>query len=181
MTMKKRRIFIIGLLVLLLACPSCMIYITVKQQDGYKKSVADSMNEYMLQFLTMAVESKTDPDYKPLNFNNPYGTQIMCEHPTIKEYSTKFSIDKDLYEQWIDESFTKTVLEAKTKNHLLKAKTMAEEMGLVEGKDFFLIYDVCRTELEPEEDDGSTLTVIGFTLFDSEFIDKIGKKYQLYK
>lgn len=119
--------------------------------------------------------------YKPLNFNNPYGTQIMCEHPTIKEYSTKFSIDKDLYEQWIDESFTKTVLEAKTKNHLLKAKTMAEEMGLVEGKDFFLIYDVCRTELEPEEDDGSTLTVIGFTLFDSEFIDKIGKKYQLYK
>ena len=67
--MKKRRIFIIGLIVLLLACPSCMIYITVKQQDGYKKRVADNTNEYMLQFLTMAVESKTDPDYKPLNFN----------------------------------------------------------------------------------------------------------------
>lgn len=100
--------------------------------------------------------------YKPLNLHYPYGTQIMCEYPTIKEYSTKFSIDKDLYEQWLDESFTKTVLEAKTKNHLLKAKTMAEELGLVEGKDFFLIYDACRTELEPEEDDGSTLTVIGF-------------------
>lgn len=67
--MKKRRIFIIGLMVLLLACPSCMIYITVKQQDGYKKRAANNMNEYMLQFLTMAVEAKTDPDYKPLSFN----------------------------------------------------------------------------------------------------------------
>lgn len=67
--MKKRRIFIIGLTVLLLACPSCMIYITVKQQDGYKKRAANNMNEYMLQFLTMAVEAKTDPDYKPLSFN----------------------------------------------------------------------------------------------------------------
>lgn len=67
--MEKRRIFIIGLIVLLLACPSCMIYITVKQQDGYKKRAANNMNEYMLQFLTMAVEAKTDPDYKPLSFN----------------------------------------------------------------------------------------------------------------
>lgn len=67
--MKKRRIFIIGLIVLLLACPSCMIYITVKQQDGYKKRAANNMNEYMLQFLTMAVEAKIDPDYKPLSFN----------------------------------------------------------------------------------------------------------------
>lgn len=67
--MKKRRIFIIGLIVLLLACPSCMIYITVKQQDGYKKRAANNMNEYMLQFLTMAVEAKTDLDYKPLSFN----------------------------------------------------------------------------------------------------------------
>ena len=67
--MKKRRIFIIGLIVLLLACPSCMICITVKQQDGYKKRAANNMNEYMLQFLTMAVEAKTDPDYKPLSFN----------------------------------------------------------------------------------------------------------------
>ena len=70
--MKKRRIFIIGLIVLLLACPSCMIYITVKQQDGYKKRAANNMNEYMLQFLTMAVEAKTDPDYKPLSFNGLY-------------------------------------------------------------------------------------------------------------
>ena len=45
--MKKKRIFIIGLIVLLLACPSCMIYMTVKQQDGYRERVANNMNDYM--------------------------------------------------------------------------------------------------------------------------------------
>ena len=93
-------------------------------------------------------------------------------------------IDKDILDNWINEIFTKVTLQARNKNHLLKAKTMAEEMGLVEGKDFFLIKDNCLTELEPEEIDengvGRTLTCIGFKPMDSEIIDKIGKKYHLY-
>ena len=101
-----------------------------------------------------------------------------------KWYETSFALDKDLYEQWINGSFTKVVLQARNKNHLLKAKTMAEEMGMVEGEDFFLIKDNCLTELEPEEIDendvGRTLTCIGFKPMDSEIIDKIGKKYHLY-
>ena len=100
-------------------------------------------------------------------------------------YSSELTFDKDLYEQWINDSFTKCVLEARNRNQLLKAKTMAEEMGMKEGIDFFLIKDNCRTELEPEEVDengvGRTLTCIGFRPMDSEVIDKIGKKYQLYK
>lgn len=90
-----------------------------------------------------------------------------------------FDIDKDLYEQWIGDSFTKCVLQAKNKNHLLKAKTMAEALGMKENKDFFCIYDLCKTELEPEEN-GKTLTVIGFKPMSSEIIDKIGKNYHLY-
>ena len=62
-------------------------------------------------------------------------------------------IDKDILDNWINGIFTKVTLQARNKNHLLKAKTMAEEMGLVEGKDFFLIKDNCLTELEPEEID----------------------------
>lgn len=89
-------------------------------------------------------------------------------------------IDKDLYEQWIEGEFTKCVLQAKNKNQLLKAKTLAEELGMEEGKDFWLIYDNCHTELEPEEN-GRTLTVIGFKPMSSEIIDQISKKYQLYK
>ena len=93
-------------------------------------------------------------------------------------------VTQDCYDQWIQGAFTKCVLQAKNRNHLLKAKTMAEEMGMIEGKDYFLIKDNCLTELEPEEVDengvGRTLTCIGFAPMDSEVIDQIGKKYHLY-
>ena len=95
-------------------------------------------------------------------------------------YSCELQFDVKLYEQWINGAFTKCVLEAKNKNKLLTAKKIAEEIGLVEGEDFFLIRDNCLTELTPEED-GTTLTVIGFKPMDSEIIDKVGNKFQLYK
>lgn len=88
-------------------------------------------------------------------------------------------IDEDILHNWIEGEFTKCVLQAKDKNQLLKAKTMAEELGMVEGKDFWCIRDNCHIELEPEED-GRTLTVIGFRPMDSEVIDQIGRKYHLY-
>lgn len=94
-------------------------------------------------------------------------------------YSVELTFDKDLFEQWIIGEFTKCVLKAKNKSQLLKAKTLAEEMGMTENEDFFCIYDNCHTELTPE-DNGRTLTCIGFKPMDSEIIDKIGKKYQLY-
>ena len=94
-------------------------------------------------------------------------------------YSVELTFDKDLFEQWIDGEFTKCVLKAKNKSQLLKAKTLAEEMGMTENEDFFCIYDNCHTELTPE-DNGRTLTCIGFKPMDNEVIDKIGKKYQLY-
>lgn len=94
-------------------------------------------------------------------------------------------VDKDILDNWINGIFTKVILEAKNKNQLLKAKTMAEEMGMKEGIDFFCIYDCCKTEIEPEFIDengvGRTLTCIGFRPMESEIIDKIGKKFQLYK
>ena len=94
-------------------------------------------------------------------------------------------IDEDVFHNWINGEFTKCVLQAKNKNQLLKAKTMAEELGMKEGEDFWLIKDNCHTELEPEEIDengmGRTLTCIGFRPMESNIIDQIGKKYQLYK
>lgn len=94
-------------------------------------------------------------------------------------------LEEDCFNEWINGIFTKAVLAARNKNHLLKAKKLAEEMGMKEGEDFFLIKDCCLTELEPEEYDengvGRTLTVIGFRPMDSEIIDKIGRKYQLYR
>ena len=87
--------------------------------------------------------------------------------------------------EWIHGIFTKIVCGAKNKNHLLKAVKIAEELGLKEGEDFFLIKDNCLTELEPEETDqngvGRTLTCIGFKPLPDETVHAISKKYQLLK
>lgn len=100
------------------------------------------------------------------------------------DYSAELTFDKDLYEQWIDGSFTKIVCQARNKNQLLKAVAFAEELGLQENTDFFLIKDNCYTELQPEETDengvGRTLTCIGFAPLPNDVVEKISKKYHLY-
>lgn len=55
-----------------------------------------------------------------------------------------------------------------------------EELGLVEGKDFGLIFDNCYTELEPEEPDGTTLTGIWFAPLPDDVSHSISKKFHLY-
>ena len=104
---------------------------------------------------------------------------------TLSGYNVALLIDKDTMDNWFKGIFTKTVCEAKNKAQLLKAKTIAEELGMTEGKDFFLIKDACNTELTPEEIDengkGRTLTCIGFKPLPDEIAWKISKKFQLYK
>ena len=99
-------------------------------------------------------------------------------------YRAVITLDKATYEEWFDGSFTKTVCGAKNRNQLLKAKTMAEELGLAENRDFFLIRDACHTELEPEEFDengeGMTLTCIGFRPLPDEVAHQISRKFHLY-
>ena len=97
-------------------------------------------------------------------------TKILCSLP----------FDKDLFDEWINGSFTKIILEAKNKYQLEKAVMIAKEIGLEEGKDFFQIRDNCLTELEPEDNDGRTLTCIGFRPLDAEAANKISKKFHLW-
>ena len=101
------------------------------------------------------------------------------------KYLFKLSLDKDITEDWFGGIFTKTICEAKNLNQLLKAKTIAEESGMKEGQDFFLIWDSCLTELKPEKYDedgtGRTLTCIGFKPLNDETAWTISKKFQLYK
>ena len=114
-------------------------------------------------------------------------TQIRDE-PPWKEHETyhvDIAIPIDVYNDWFCGIFTKTICEAKNLDQLLKAKTIAEELGMKEGQDFFLIWDACLTELKPEKYDedgtGRTLTCIGFRPLDDETAWKISKKFQLYR
>ena len=92
---------------------------------------------------------------------------------------------KEVYEEWICGVFTKTICEARNRNQLMKAVELAKELGLEEGKDFYLIKDCCLTELNPEEVDengvGRTLTCIGFGPLPDDIAHKISKKFQLYR
>lgn len=146
------------------------IIIARKDLNMSPGKLAAQVSHGSIAFLTDLIRKKAELRWrylKPLN-------------NTVEEYFyVGARIECELFEQWIDGEFTKCVLQAKNKNQLLKAKTMAEELGMKEGEDFWLIHDNCHTELEPEED-GRTLTVIGFKPMDSETINQIGRKYHLY-
>lgn len=113
----------------------------------------------------------------------------ICEEKLKTEqyaaYHIQFEMPASIYDEWFCDIYTKTICEARNRNHLMKAVTMAEELGLKEGKDYFLIKDNCLTELEPEEigEDGvgKTLTCIGFCPLPDETAHAISRKYQLYK
>ena len=114
-----------------------------------------------------------------------YAVTMVDDEPVLLGYDAELYFDKETYEEWICGIFTKTICEAKNKNQLLKAVTIAQELGLKEGEDYFLIKDACLTELEPEEIDengvGRVLTCIGFRPLDDDIAHKISKKFQLYK
>lgn len=112
---------------------------------------------------------------------NDMGFEIYQPTQQLKNvYKTSFSLDSEIYDQWLNGAVTKTVVGAKNKNKLLKVKELATELGLLEGEDYFCIYDKCLTELTPEEEDGTILTCIGFKPLPDEVAWKISKEYHLY-
>lgn len=82
---------------------------------------------------------------------------------------------------YMNQTITKTICEAKNKNQLLKVVDKAQALGLTEGLDYGFIRDNCLTELEPEDEDGRTLTGIWFKPLPDEIAHELSKKYQLYK
>lgn len=135
--------------------------------------LAAQVSHASLAFLTKKLQ-------KPQNAYN------VCRNgDEVLYYVSYIQLEKDVYEQWICGTFTKTICEAKNRYQLEKAITIANELGLKEGTDYFLIKDCCLTELTPEEVDengiGRVLTCIGFKPLPDEIAHKISKKFQLYK
>ena len=97
------------------------------------------------------------------------------------KYKVSFDIDKDVFEDYIHGTFTKTVCEAKNLNHLLKVRALTEELSLTENTDFGFIHDKCLTELKPENEDGTCTVGVWFKPLNEDIAHKISKKYQLYK
>lgn len=111
--------------------------------------------------------------------------RVSSDIVETERYEILINMDPAIYDDWFGGIFTKTICEAKNRNQLMKAVSLAEEEGLVENRDFFLIRDNCLTELEPEEigEDGvgRTLTCIGFRPLPDETAHAISRKYQLFR
>ena len=151
------------------------IIIARKDLNMSAGKLASQVSHASMAFLTNAIKSGE----KEVRMRSLYGLQLE------RVYNINFLIGKEVYDEWIDGTFIKVILQAKNKNQLEKVVTLANELKLKEGRDYFLINDNCYTELKPEEIDengiGRTLTCIGFRPLPSEIIDKIGKKYHIWE
>jgi len=111
--------------------------------------------------------------------------RVSLDTEEMERYEIVITMDPAVYDDWFCGIFTKTICEAKNRNQLMKAVSLAEEMGLAENQDFFLIKDNCLTELVPEEigEDGvgRTLTCIGFRPLPDDMAHAISRKFQLFK
>ena len=130
--------------------------------------LAAQVSHASMAFLTRAIQDAAELSKPEIGFDKPI------------YYCCNLFFDEELYEGWLGGSFTKIVCGARNKNKLIKAMRKADELGMVCGVDYFPIYDACRTDIQPEETDGTTLTCVGFKPMPDYIIDQIGKEYNLF-
>ena len=102
----------------------------------------------------------------------------VASRPTV---TVHLEISKDIWNDYVNGIFTKTICEARNKNGLAKAETIAKELGLVEGTDYGFINDKCLTELTSENDDGTTTVGMWFRPLPDDVAHGISKKFPLYR
>ena len=99
----------------------------------------------------------------------------------VKKICIECDVDPEVWSDYINGIYTKTICEARNLNHLLKAKAIAEELGLKEGSDYGFINDKCLTELKPENEDGTTTVGMWFAPLADNTAHQISKKFPLYR
>lgn len=116
-------------------------------------------------------------------------------------YKFPVSIDRDVWDEYVNGIFTKTICEAKNLNQLRKVEQYIAEVNaelakpydrgdgkllvddrkcLVQKVDYGWINDKCLTELTPENPDGTTTIGVWFKPLPDDIAHKISKKFKLY-
>ena len=90
-------------------------------------------------------------------------------------------IPKDVWNNYVNGIFTKTICEARNLDNMKKrVMPVIEELSLKEGIDYGYINDSCKTDLIPENPDGTCTIGMWFKPLPDEDAHKISKKFQLY-
>lgn len=146
-----------------------------------------------MEWATLPVETDDDPNYWMLYRHPKVYAEAKAAHErgekTFK-YKEEFSepyylltqkIDKDIWDEYVNGIFTKTICEAKNLDQLKsKIEPVIAELGLREGLDWGYINDKCLTDLTPENPDGTCTVGAWFKPLPDEDAHKISKKFKLY-
>ena len=96
--------------------------------------------------------------------------------------TVSIEIPKDIWNNYVNGIFTKTICEARNLDNMKKrVMPVIEELGLKEGCDYDYINDSCKTDLTPENPDGTCTIGMWFKPLPDEDAHKISKKFQLYR
>ena len=96
--------------------------------------------------------------------------------------SITIEIPKDIWNNYVNGIFTKTICEARNIDNMKKrVMPVIKELGLKEGCDYGYINDSCKTDLTPENPDGTCTIGMWFKPLPDEDAHKISKKFQLYR
>ena len=115
-------------------------------------------------------------------FDRGADTFTTMEENPRKTYTLKIEVPKDIWDEYVNGIFTKTICEARNlENMKSRALPIIEELGLKEGLDWGYINDKCLTDLTPENEDGTTTIGMWFKPLKDEDAFKISKKFKLYR
>lgn len=120
---------------------------------------------------------------------SPGKMAAQCSHASAGMALAFYSIDRTIANAhhldqfrdamlcWKSRSFGKVVLRVKSRDQLLKVCQNLDDSGIP----YCPVFDACRTELEPEEPNGSVFTCIGLTPIFRDEVPKFLKKLQVYQ
>ena len=146
-----------------------------------------------LEYVWLPVETKDNPNYWMLYRHPKVFEAAKAAHErgdknfkylnenSEKKYALSQKIDKEIWDNYVNGIFTKTICEAKNLDKLRTAETTAKELGLTEGIDYGYINDKCLTELEAENEDGTCTVGIWFRPLPDDIAHSISKKFPLYR
>lgn len=103
--------------------------------------------------------------------------------------SFQIAVPKDIWSDYVNGIFTKTICEARNLNQLKKVDEyiasanaeLPDNRKLVQKVDYGWINDKCLTELTPENEDGTTTIGVWFRPLPDDIAHMISKKYKLYR
>lgn len=96
-------------------------------------------------------------------------------------------VDYEIWHNYVNDIFTKTICEARNINQLKKIEIYINDIkselniDLEEGIDWGYINDKCLTDLTPENPDGTCTIGAWFKPLPDDIAHRISKKFQLYR